>query len=103
MHTIYVYKSFSTTLDKGLRKNIKKKRDGEIGRHKLNEMGALTMKQKKRNKLDKSKRSSYSPVIFKHGYSLETYLERWQKHKAIPGHLYFLENSKIILICIWIF
>ena len=45
---IYVYKSFSTTLDKDLSKNIKKKkrrrRDGEIGEHKLNEMGAVTMK-----------------------------------------------------------
>ena len=31
--------SFSTVLDKGLKKNIrKKKRDGEIGKHKLNEM-----------------------------------------------------------------
>ena len=41
-------KSFSATLDKGLRKNIKKKRrDGEIGEQKLNEMGALNMKQKK--------------------------------------------------------
>ena len=39
----YVYKSFSTTCDKGLRKNIKK-RDGEIGEHKVNEMGALNMK-----------------------------------------------------------
>jgi len=29
-------------LDKDLRKNIKK-RDGEIGKHKLNEMGALNM------------------------------------------------------------
>ena len=38
-------KSFSATLDKGLRKNIKK-RDGEIGKHKLNEMGTLNMKQK---------------------------------------------------------
>jgi len=28
-------------LDKGLRKNIQKKRDGEIGKHKL---GALNMK-----------------------------------------------------------
>ena len=37
---IFVYKSFSTTLDKGLKKNIKK--DGEIG--KLNEMGAPNMK-----------------------------------------------------------
>ena len=31
-------------VDKGLRKNIKKKRNGEIGEQKLNEMGALTMK-----------------------------------------------------------
>ena len=41
---IYVYKSFSTTLDKGLRKNVKKKRDGDIGEHKLDEMGTLNMK-----------------------------------------------------------
>ena len=42
---IYVYKSFSTMLDKGLRKNIKwKRRDGEIGKYKLNEMGVLNMK-----------------------------------------------------------
>ena len=33
---MYVYKSFSTMLDKVLRKNIKKKRrDGEIGKHKI--------------------------------------------------------------------
>ena len=32
---IYVYESFSSTLDKGLRKNIKKKRrNGEIGKYK---------------------------------------------------------------------
>ena len=36
-------------LDKGLRKNIKKKRDGEIGKHKLNEMGALSMKKSETN------------------------------------------------------
>ena len=40
---ICIQKLFSTTLDKGLRKNIKK-RDGKIGEHKLNEMGALNMK-----------------------------------------------------------
>ena len=35
-------------LDKGLKKNIKrKKKDGEIGKHTLNEMGALKMKQRK--------------------------------------------------------
>ena len=42
---IYVYKSFSAILDKGLRKNnSNKKRGAEIGKHKLNEMGALNMK-----------------------------------------------------------
>ena len=30
---MYVYKSFSTTLDKGLKKNIKERRDEEIGNH----------------------------------------------------------------------
>ena len=50
----YVYKSFSTILVKGFRKNIQKKkkkknknktgREGEIGEHKLNEIGALNMK-----------------------------------------------------------
>ena len=43
---VYIYThthtSFSTT--KGLRKNIKKKRDGNIGEHELNEMGPLNMK-----------------------------------------------------------
>ena len=35
---IYLYKIFFTTLDKGLRQNINKKRDGEIGKHtQLNE------------------------------------------------------------------
>ena len=29
---------------KGLKKYIKKRRDGEIGKQKLNEMGALNMK-----------------------------------------------------------
>ena len=47
IHTIYmcVYKSFSTTLDKDLRKKTLKKRDGEIRKHKLNEMAALSMKK----------------------------------------------------------
>ena len=35
-----------------------------IGEHKPNEVGALNMIYKKWNKLDKSKRSSYSPVQF---------------------------------------
>ena len=49
IHTISicVYKSFSTTtLDKDLRKNITNRRDGETGKHKLNEVGALKIKQK---------------------------------------------------------
>ena len=36
-------RNFSTMLGKGLIKNIKK-RNGKIGKHKLNEMGALTMR-----------------------------------------------------------
>ena len=43
---VYGYKNVSTMFDKGLKKIIKKKkiRDGEIGKHKLNEMGAQNMK-----------------------------------------------------------
>ena len=43
-------------LDEGLTKNIE--RDGEIGNYKLNEIGTLSMKFKKWNKIDKSERSS---------------------------------------------
>ena len=39
---MYVYKSFSTMLDKGLRKHQKKKK--EKLENKLNEMGALNKK-----------------------------------------------------------
>ena len=41
---------------------MKKKRDGGIGKHKLNEMRALNMKYRKCNKVDKSKRALCSPV-----------------------------------------
>ena len=60
-------------------------------------MEAPNMKQKNWNKLDK--RSSYSPV-FKHGYSLETYLEFWQR-KEISGYLYFfkeLQNNSVMYL-----
>ena len=40
---MYVYKNLSIALDTGLIKN-NKKGDGEIGKHKLNEVGALTTK-----------------------------------------------------------
>ena len=46
-----VYKRFSTILDKGLRKNIRKKEEVEKSENKLNEIGALNMRQKKWNKL----------------------------------------------------
>ena len=101
----YAYKSFSTILVIGFRKTIKikkKGRYGEIGEHKLNEMGALNVKQKKWNKLDKNKRSSYDPAVFKHDCSLETYLEPWRKKQKIPECLYFSKYFKIILIYIWI-
>ena len=42
---IYVYKSFSTTLDKGLRKNIFKKEMEKL-ENKLNEKRTLNMKEK---------------------------------------------------------
>ena len=51
----------------------------------INEMGALNMKQIKWNKQDKSKRLSYSPVVFKHGCSLEAYLELWRKKQQYLG------------------
>ena len=59
-----MYKSFLTMLDKGFRKN--NKQETEIGKHKLNEMGAQNMKQKNETNQTK-KKSSYSPVVFKHG------------------------------------
>ena len=57
------------------RTSKKIRRDGETREHKLNEMGALKMKQKKWNKLDRNKRSSYSPAVFKHHGWLDTYLQ----------------------------
>ena len=47
---IYVYKRFSTILDKGLRNNILKKREEMEKLENINEMGALNMKEKNRNK-----------------------------------------------------
>ena len=88
-------------LDKGLRKNIDKDKNkmGDIGKHKLNEMGALNMKFKKWNKLDTSKTLSYSPVVFKHGCSLETYLEFWRKKLYLGICIFqkFQDNSDIHL------
>ena len=92
---IYAYRNFSTTLDKGLRKNIKKKRrDGEIGEYKVNEMEAMNIKYKKWKKPDKSKRSSYNSVVFKSGCLLETYLNFGERKQylgicilqKIPGY-----------------
>ena len=50
LYILFTYKSFYTMLDKDMRKNIKKKkkrRDEEIGKHELSEMGALSMRWKK--------------------------------------------------------
>lgn len=44
---------------------------------------------------------SFSPVVFKHGCSLEIHLELWRR-RAIPGDLHFSKNYTIILLCIWI-
>ena len=78
--------------------------DGEIRtklkKFKLSEMGALNMKQKTETNLVKVKRFCCSPVAFKHGCLLKTSGDLAKK--AIPGHLYFSDNSKIILMCIWV-
>ena len=86
-HIIYtymcVYKSFPTTLDKVLRKK-NKKRHGKFGKQ-TKRNGSTEYEIEKVNKLDKSKKSSYSPVvifiyvIFKYDCSLETHLELWGK------------------------
>ena len=55
-----------------LKKQHEKKKMEKL-ENKLDEIGALDMKYKKWNKLDKSKRSSYNPVVFKHDCLLETY------------------------------
>ena len=48
LFTYYVYQNLSTMLDKGMRKNLKKKRrDEEIRKRKISEMGALSVRQKK--------------------------------------------------------
>ena len=51
----------------------KEKRNGEIGEHKLNETGALNMKEKV--KLGKKEKIIYSLIVFKHECSLEMQLE----------------------------
>ena len=61
---LYLIKAWERTSKNG---------DGEIGKHKLDEIRARNMKQKKWNKLDK--RSSNSPVVLKHGWLLEIYME----------------------------
>ena len=95
-HIIYtymcVYKSFPTILDKVLRKK-NKKRHGKFGKQ-TKRNGSTEYEIEKVNKLDKSKKSSYSPVVFKHGCLLKAHLEPWRK-KSIPEHLYFSENSNI--------
>ena len=74
---------------KSLKKNQEKRRDVGIGEHKLNETGVLNMKKIKWNKLEKSKRSWYSPVIFKHDCSLETFLELWKKNSNTSAFVFF--------------
>ena len=80
-------KSWERTSKK--KKKKKRRRNGEIGKWKPNEMGVLNLKYKKWNKLDKSKRSSYSTVVSKHGCSLETYLELWKKRSNIWIFVFF--------------
>ena len=66
-------------LIKGLRKNIKKEEELEKLEKKTKWNGSTEYEMKKWNKLDKSKRLSYSPFVFKNGCSLKTYLDLWRK------------------------
>ena len=50
MFYIYVYKSFSTVLDKSLRKNILKKEMEKL-ENKLNELGALKNRKSETNEI----------------------------------------------------
>ena len=70
-----------------LRKDIKKEKEVmEILEKQTKLNGSTEFKIEKYNKRDKSKRSSYGLVVFKHDCSLEIYLEFWRKI-TIPGHL----------------
>ena len=62
---IHVHKALLLCLIKAWERTPQKtkRRDGEIGKHKLNETGALNLKWKKWNKLDRNKRSSNNPVV----------------------------------------
>ena len=86
-------------LDKGLRKNIKKKRDGEIGKHKLNEMGALSMKKSETNQL--KVRNHHLVQLFLNMAAHQKHIWSFGEEKSIPRHLYFSkkfqDNSDIHL------
>ena len=57
MYTCIHSKAFLLCLIKSWERTSKKKREREIGKHKLNEMGALNMKQNVKQARYKSKRS----------------------------------------------
>ena len=72
-HRPHTHKSFSTTWDIGLKqtnKQTNKKKDGEIGKCKWN--WSTEYELEKWDKLEKSKRWSYSSVVLKYGWSLES-------------------------------
>ena len=86
---LHLIKAWERTLKKG---------DGIIGKHKLNETGALNMKKKKWNKLDKSKRSSCSPVLFRHDCSLKDIWSFGEEKSGIWAFVFFKKfqgNSNI--------
>ena len=84
-----------------MRKNIqRKRRDVEIGEHQLTDMGALKRKYKSETKEVNVKSHHTVQLFLKTDFcSVDTYVGLWPKKKAVPGHLYFSKNSKIILIC----
>ena len=79
---ICVYaKAFLLWLIKFWERSFKKKKEEteKLGKTRWNRTPEYEIEKMK---LDKSKISSYSPVVFKHGCSLEIYLELWRKKKS---------------------
>ena len=93
-------KSFSIILDKVLRQK-NQERDGEVGKHRLNQMGTLNIKYKNETNQIKVKDHHIIQSFLNMAAHQKAHLELWRK-KAITGLLYYSENSKIILTCICI-
>ena len=94
---IYMYtKAFLLHLIKAWERTLKKMKDGEIGVIKLQ----LKWNGSTEYEIEKVK---HVAQLFLNMIAHQEYIWSSGEKKAIPEHLYFSENFKINLICIWIF